>query len=258
MSGLVSGENPERLFYDAVRAEAKGELRNAVQFYQDAASQSHSANLHGNLANLYFKLEQYGRSILHYRKALLLRPDDRELKTNLAFAMEISGIPNGKSRHYASTYSPNHLWEWSLAFTLVFWTGILLGIMLIPSSSSKASIWSASLLWLALIGFLGSGTYQASNAYDLLAREVIVVQPRTSTSEDQQLKQIPLRRFAGSGSTANTTVRPGESLFLDLDESGQPKTHSNSSGVFWYLARNLDGSKKGWLQEDELKNIVEN
>jgi tetratricopeptide (TPR) repeat protein len=258
LSGFLFGENPDRLFYDAVRAEANGELRNAVQFYQEAATHSHSANLHGNLANLYFKLEQYGRSILHYRKALLLRPDDRELKTNLAFAIEISGIPTGESSQPDSYYPPNHFWGWSLALSLVFWAGMTLGILILPRAVSKSSAWALSFLWVTLIGFLGWGTYQANHASTLLSREVIVLQPQTSPNQDQLSKQIPLRRFAGSGSSANTTVQPGESLYLDLDESGKPKAHPNNSGVLWYLARSLDGSKKGWLREDEFSKILEN
>lgn len=258
LSGFLKGENPDRLFYDAVRAEANGELRNAVQFYEEASTQSHSANLHGNLANLYFKLEQYGRSILHYRKALLLRPDDRELKTNLAFAIEISAIPTGETSQPDSSFSPSHLWGWILALTLVFWAGIVLGILVIPRAVSKSSAWALSFLWIALIGFLGWGTYQANDASTLLAREVIVLEAQTSPSQDKQNKQTPLRRFAGSGSSANTTVLPGESLYLDLDESGKPKAHPNNSGVLWYLVRSLDGSKKGWLREDEFSKILEN
>lgn len=258
LSGFLFGENPDRLFYDAVRAEANGELRNAVQFYEEATTHSHSANLHGNLANLYFKLEQYGKSILHYRKALLLRPDDRELKTNLAFAIEISGIPTGETSQPDSSYSPSHFWGWSLALSLVFWAGIILGILIIPRAVSKSSAWALSLLWMALVGFLGWGSYQANHASVLLAREVIVLEPKTSPNQNKQSKEIPLRRFAGSGSSANTTVQPGESLYLDFDESGKPKAHPNSSGVLWYLARSLDGSKKGWLREDEFSKILEN
>ena len=111
---------------------------------------------------------------------------------------------------------------------------------------------------MALVGYLAWGTYQANHASTLLAREVIVLEPQISPSQDEKSKQIPLRRFAGSGSSANTTVQTGESLYLDLDESGKPKAHPNNFGVLWYLARSLDGSKKGWLREDEFSKILEN
>ena len=94
LSGFVFGKIQTACF--TLYAEANGELRNAVQFYQKppliltpptytATWQTFISNL-SNMESLFS----------HYRKALLLRPDDRELKTNLAFAIEISGIPNEK------------------------------------------------------------------------------------------------------------------------------------------------------------------
>ena len=53
------GESRERLFYDAIRAEASGDLEKAIEIYSTIAKESHSANLHANLANLYFKMEDY-------------------------------------------------------------------------------------------------------------------------------------------------------------------------------------------------------
>ncbi|MDC0647027.1 tetratricopeptide repeat protein, partial [Opitutales bacterium] len=66
----------EKLFYDAVRAEASGDLVKAVEIYCEIAKTDHSANLHANLANLYFKLENYARVILHLRKAIWLDPEN--------------------------------------------------------------------------------------------------------------------------------------------------------------------------------------
>jgi tetratricopeptide (TPR) repeat protein len=68
----------DRLFYDAVRTEASGDLDQAINLYLKASALSHSANLHGNLANLYFKKEQFGHSILHFRKALLMNHRDAD------------------------------------------------------------------------------------------------------------------------------------------------------------------------------------
>ena len=50
-----AGGQEDRLFYDAVRTEAAGDLDQAINLYLEASTLSHSANLHGNLANLYFK-----------------------------------------------------------------------------------------------------------------------------------------------------------------------------------------------------------
>ena len=117
------------------------------------------------------------------------------------------------------------------------------------------------LLWIALIGYLGWGTYQAHDASTLIAREVIVLEPQTSPSQDEKSKQIPLRRFAGSGSSANTTVQPGESLYLDLDESENPR-HTQiipecfgTSQEVW-MARRRDGSgRMNSVRSPRIKSI---
>ena len=53
---ILSSENSqskEQLFYDAVRLESSGNIAEAIKKYEKALSEASSANLHGNLANLY-------------------------------------------------------------------------------------------------------------------------------------------------------------------------------------------------------------
>ena len=97
------GKDEDRLFYDAVRAEASGDLDQAITYYLQASKLSHSSNLHGNLANLYFKKEQFGHSILHFRKALLLKPNNNQLSANLDFAHEMAKTPPN-TKNFASSY----------------------------------------------------------------------------------------------------------------------------------------------------------
>ena len=100
LPSFAEGKSAEDLFYvalmsfgEGVKAEAAGDFDKAINSYEKAASLAHSANLHGNLANLFFKIGDHGKAILHYRKALLLAPDNRELKANLARVREIAEIP---------------------------------------------------------------------------------------------------------------------------------------------------------------------
>ena len=102
------GESRERLFYDAIRAEASGDLEKAIEIYSNIAKESHSANLHANLANLYFKMEDYARSILHLRKAMWIAPENRNYPANLSFALEMKGVSPDDSdlRTKESTFFP--------------------------------------------------------------------------------------------------------------------------------------------------------
>jgi len=248
------GNEADRLFYEAVRAEANGELRSAVDLYLEASAFGHSANLHGNLANLYFKLEKYGHSILHYRQALLLRPDDREFAANLAFAQEIAGVANPATSSTDPAFSTSHTWAWALALSSFLWGGLTLFAILLPHRLSKSSAWSFLTLWIGLIAFLSWATQQSSQQSHLLTREVIVIHPKTVLPNPDS--PVPLRRFAGDGSSANTEVKPGESLFLDLNDQGTPKSHPNAEGMVWYLLRSQNGKKKGWLKADEFSPIL--
>ena len=248
------GNDADRLFYEAVRAEANGELRNAVDLYLEASAFGHSANLHGNLANLYFELEKYGHSVLHYRKALLLRPDEHEFAAKLAFAQKIAGVTNPSDSSTNPAFSTSHTLGWAIALSFIIWGGLTLFAILLPHRLSKSSAWCLVTLWIGLITFLSWVTYQSSQQSYLLSREVIVTSPETSLPNTDSL--VPLRRFAGDGSSANTEVKPGESLFLDLDDQGAPKSHPNAAGTVWYLLRSLDGRKKGWLKEKEFVPII--
>jgi tetratricopeptide (TPR) repeat protein len=52
----------------------EGEIRNGKLFY--------------NLGNVYFRMNDVGRAILNYRRAMLYTPNDSNLKQNLAYARE--------------------------------------------------------------------------------------------------------------------------------------------------------------------------
>ena len=91
-SQSLIANSKDKLFYDAVRAEASGDLLTAIDLYEGASKVSKSSNLHGNLANLYFKTEKYGKAVLNYRRALLLDPGNRAFQENLNFALETAGV----------------------------------------------------------------------------------------------------------------------------------------------------------------------
>ena len=65
-----------------------------VEKYQEAIiswmkildHKSHSAELYFNLGNAHYKLNNVGPSIYYYEKALLLAPNNRDIKNNLSFA----------------------------------------------------------------------------------------------------------------------------------------------------------------------------
>ena len=146
-----------RGFYDAVRAEASGDLKLAISLYEQLSQNQHSANLHSNLANLYFKVEDYGRAVLHFRKSLLIDPDNREATSNLAFALEMSGVSNDTIHEENPTaFSATALSIWALLSSAVLWGGFAL---LHPSIQKQSAFLKINQLllfmaWLTFQAFL--------------------------------------------------------------------------------------------------------
>tara|TARA_B100000212_G_scaffold320350_1_gene278123 strand:- start:896 stop:1717 length:822 start_codon:yes stop_codon:yes gene_type:complete len=245
----LHAETPDRLFYDAVRSEASGDFVSAIDSYEKAAAISHSANLHGNLANLYFKMDDHGRSILNYRKALLLDPSNREFSANLAFVSDIAGLQ--KDSPFSDGYIGSQSYVfWVVVTPTVIWGGLLvLGVLFFRRWAFDRVPWFG-ILWIVVCAISTWALKLSRTNQLLLSREVIAL--TDARKENNQSNEIALRRFAVANSSANTTVKSGESLFLDKDQDGTFKTHKSQSGTRWYLLRTKDSRKKGWVEEREI------
>ncbi|MGB5371686.1 MAG: tetratricopeptide repeat protein [Flavobacteriaceae bacterium] len=79
------------LFEQANQAYNEGNYDKAVGDYLDILGKGeHSAALYYNLGNSYYKLNKIAPSIYYYEKALLLTPNDAEIKNNLAYAQNMT------------------------------------------------------------------------------------------------------------------------------------------------------------------------
>ena len=65
----------------------KGQYNEALEKYNSILeTNQHSPELYFNIANAHYKLNHIAPSVYYYEKALLLSPNDKEIKNNLAFA----------------------------------------------------------------------------------------------------------------------------------------------------------------------------
>lgn len=75
---------------DANMAYKSGDFKKAIVSYQGLLSQDlESASLYFNLANSYYKMNKLAPSILNYERALLLSPNDRDIKYNLRMSRSL-------------------------------------------------------------------------------------------------------------------------------------------------------------------------
>lgn len=78
------------LFDRATEVYNKGEYSKAIDYYERILnSGKHSSELYFNMGNAHYKLEHVGESIYYYEKALLLKPNDPEIKNNLGYAQNM-------------------------------------------------------------------------------------------------------------------------------------------------------------------------
>ena len=86
----VWGQGQE-LFDEAATAYNEGRYEEAAALYEKIIDGGeHSAAVYFNLGNTYYKLNRVAPSIYYYEKALLLDPDDPEIKENLGFAQNMT------------------------------------------------------------------------------------------------------------------------------------------------------------------------
>ncbi|WP_372944522.1 tetratricopeptide repeat protein [Muriicola sp.] len=81
----------EVLFEEATKAYNEGDYELAIENYEHILeSGSHSSSLYFNLGNAYYKLKKIAPSIYYYEKALLLDPNDSEIRDNLNYARQMT------------------------------------------------------------------------------------------------------------------------------------------------------------------------
>ena len=248
------GDSKEQMFYDAVRAEASGDLQQALNIYSNISSHAHSAPLHANLANLYYKVSDYPLSVLYFRKALLLSPQNREYSSSLSLALDKCGIPPDQ-RADTNLSFPMEFYPYShFLLSALIWGGIITFIWFFRFPLKGKFFYLIICIWITSMILLYRYYDQCNDLLSTLKHEGIAYHP--SGLEANQSNEVALRVFAGNGSSSNTVVPAGTSLFLDLGKDDQPRVHSSPSGQKWFLVRSFSGANKGWVREDEFIKII--
>ena len=68
-------------------AYVKGDYKAAIEIYESlVANNGESADVYYNLGNAYYKSENIAKAVLNYERALLLNPDDEDIRFNLELA----------------------------------------------------------------------------------------------------------------------------------------------------------------------------
>ncbi len=113
-------------FEKANAAFRAGEFQKAAEGYEKVLEKDgHSAAVYYNQGNAYQRLEEYGRAILAYERALLLTPRDPDLRANLERARKaVSAFKEGEGNAFLEYFSRNE-WSWIIVGAAFVGAGII-------------------------------------------------------------------------------------------------------------------------------------
>jgi tetratricopeptide (TPR) repeat protein len=200
-----------------------------VEYIQLAGRREFSPELFYNLGNAWFRLDDQGRAILNYNRALVLNPAFEEAKANLETALKIVGNDDPKTiREELGTFADYFV----LAASCSFWvTAFCLGWLLQKRASLATPLgfmsMFAAVIFLAILAisfWVGPGMKDPNRA--------LVVEAATD------LKYGP----------ANT-AHPVESLQI-----GQPVELISARGD-WTFCRANTGAL-GWILSRKIERVI--
>jgi tetratricopeptide (TPR) repeat protein len=193
-------EQANALYNDAKYAEAIDKYESILD------SKKHSAELYFNLGNANYKLNNIAPSIYYYEKALQLRPNDKEIKNNLAFAQnmtidDIDKVPQvGFSRiinNMVNTFNTDTWAKFAIGGVLAF---VLLFLMyhFSYSTSKKRIAFVVSIVSLFVACFSVAMAFQKENLDKKDNPAIVFAQESRVRSEANKTSEEVFRLHEGT------------------------------------------------------------
>ena len=217
----------------------EGKYTEALNVYESIVDTGeHSAELYYNIANSHYKLNHIAPSIYYYEKALLLKPNDKDILNNIAYAKNmtidaIETIPEvGFSRllnNFTHTFSYDNWAKLAVSLMVLFVALFLIYYFSYSTSKKRLAFVSSSFtVVLALISVLF-----AFHKDELDTRD----QPAIVFAKEAQIKSEP-------------NLRSVEAFKLHEGTKVQILDTVNN----WKEIKIADG-KTGWVMSDDIKPL---
>jgi len=237
--GIVNAQDLENLFEQANTFYIENEYEQAIQHYDSISKQGYeSAELYYNIGNSYYKLDQLGKAVLYYERALLLSPKDEDIEYNLGLVRmhvvdKLETIPEffliriGKS--IQSIFMTD---TWSVISIIAFIIGLLTFTIYFFNKNSGIGKSTFIISMLTLIIALMSFNYARKQKNFLTGHKTAIIMTPSVT-----IKGSP--------------DKSGTSLFV-LHEGTKVKIVDKVGE--WFEIKLSDGNK-GWIKNTELEKI---
>jgi tetratricopeptide (TPR) repeat protein len=229
----------EALWGRANDSYAAGEYDVALADYEAILNQGkYSAVLYYNLANTYFKLDQLGKAILYYNRALRLSPTDEDIRHNLEYAEQmtkdsIEEIPE---------------------FVLTTWMKAVRGVCSATAWTIISLVMIVLALSMALVYLLAHRLSLRKTGFYVMAVAglLFIVTTLFALSEREQV--VDSREAVVMNSAVSIKSSPDRAaveLFV-LHEG--TKVYIGSEMAGWAEVRIADG-RKGWIETNRIEKI---
>lgn len=207
MLALTAWGQNELLFNKATDAYNNGDFKTSIDNYLTIIENGeHSANLYFNLGNAYYKLNETASSIYYYEKALLLSPNDSEIKNNLGYAqnMTLDAIEPIPETSFSKVYNDIILfmnfdqWAYTGIVCILLFVLLYLSFYFLKYALHKRIAFISSLVILVaglaslLFAFLQYDDFNADQPAIVFDREVAV------TSEPNERSQAIFKLHEGT------------------------------------------------------------
>jgi tetratricopeptide (TPR) repeat protein len=221
-------------------AYVKGDYKAAIEIYESlAANNGESADVYYNLGNAYYKSENIAKAVLNYERALLLNPDDEDIRFNLELARSKT----------VDKVAPEY------KFFLMEWLEGIINLLSISAWSVLAVV-SFVVMLLTLLLFLFGKSVSTKKTGFIIALFSLFITIFANLSALHRYHYLTERNDAvimePSVTAKSTPSNSGTELFV-IHEGRKVKISDDSMREWTEIE--LEDGNKGWIPSSSLERI---
>jgi len=221
-------------------AYVKGDYKAAIEIYESlVANNGESADVYYNLGNAYYKNENIAKAVLNYERALLLNPDDEDIRFNLELARSKT----------VDKVAPEY------KFFLMEWLEGIINLLSISAWSILAVV-SFVVMLLTLLLFLFGKSVSTKKTGFIIALFSLFITIFANLSALHRYHYLTERNDAvimePSVTAKSTPSNSGTELFV-IHEGRKVKISDDSMREWTEIE--LEDGNKGWIPSSSLERI---
>lgn len=228
-------------------AYSKEDYRMAIRLYLQAIdSDGVSPEIYYNLGNAYYRINELGRAVLYYQRALNLDPSMDDARSNLEFVKtriidkpeDDSSFLSNLHRRILAGFSPD-AWAWIAFVMFVLLTGCVAVYIFSGNVMLRKTGFFGGIVVLVLTVYAITIAYQAATASKRTDMAVVIV-------PTANLRSVP-------GTSSDNKVIPiHEGTMLEITDS--LIMQGESSSPKWYDVK-INNSTRAWVNAADVEQI---